>query len=591
MNCFFRKDWKLKTEYWLSIFLVMMLLVIIQGCGDSSGSSTDSSSSSSSSDSSDDASDDSSDSSTGSDLEVASFAVSVAKDASTYNTEDIVENISFEYIIYVDFSNSTARLGSGTEQTITTNAITVLEFGDTNVTFMQTDYGISLNSTVDADIIYNLSGELVGTLTVSSNNPYQLYLDGVTITGSAGPALDLESSQKAFIVAADDTLNTLTDAADREMTMKAAVYGKGPIIFSGQGAIDITGDYKHGIFSKDYIRISGGQLDVTVSQRDAVRSVNGFIFDDGNLTLFANGSATDDESKGIKVEGQEDADGAGKGYVVVNGGYITITSVSKAITAGWDIDDDAETTATSDDPNPYVEINNGVIDIVTTGTPYEYTLDGETVSLSPEGIEAKSNLVINSGYITAFTTDDSLNAGSDIDINGGYVYCISSRNDAIDANGELTIAGGVIVAIGSLEPEGAFDCDQNTFAITGGTFVGIGGALSEPTESACTGNAIILGSLTTGSTMALKADDGTVAFAFTIPQSYSIMLLSSPLIETGGQYTVYSGGTASANQIFYGLYLGDLTYTQGSAANSFTVSSCITNLGTSMRRLEASAGL
>lgn len=206
-------------------------------------------------------------------------------------------------------------------------------------------------------------------------------------------------------------------------------------------------------------------------------------------------------------------------------------------------------------------------------------LDGETVSSSPEGIEAKSNLVINSGYITVSTTDDALNAGNNIDINGGYIYCISSNNDAIDANGNLTIAGGVLVAIGSREPEGAFDCDRNTFAITGGTFVGIGGALSEPTENVCTGNAVILGSLTNGSTMALKADDGTAAFAFTIPNTYNIMLLSSPLIETGGQYTVYSGGTATGDQTFYGLYLGDLGYTQGSAVNSFTVSSCITNLG------------
>ena len=50
-----------------------------------------------------------------------------------------------------------------------------------------------------------------------------------------------------------------------------------------------------------------------------------------------------------------------------------------AITAAWDIDDDATTAVTSDDPDPYVEINNGVIDITTTGTPYETA----TASLSP----------------------------------------------------------------------------------------------------------------------------------------------------------------------------------------------------------------
>ena len=204
---------------------------------------------------------------------------------------------------------------------------------------------------------------------------------------------------------------------------------------------------------------------------------------------------------------------------MINGGYIDITSVAKGITAGWDIDEDAETSSTSDDPSPYVEINNGVITITTTGTPYEYVSAGTTVSCSPEGIEGKSDLTINSGYLTINTTDDALNAGEAIVINGGYIYCVSSDNDAIDANGTLTIAGGVIVAIGASVPEGAFDCDQNTFAIKGGTFVGIGGALSTPTASACSQNAVILGSVTKGLTLALQADD-TVPFAFTIPQSY-----------------------------------------------------------------------
>lgn len=579
----------MKTSYWMAIFLALVLIVSAGGCGSSGGGASDSSSdissddsnSSDSSDSSDDSNTSDDDSTTTSDT--SQYAVSVAESASTYNSEDVVDNTTFDYTINIDFTGYTAQLSSGTAQTITTGGVTVLTVGDTNVTVAETDYGVTVTATVSANVRYNLTGELNGTFSLSSESPYQLYLNGVSISGTAGPALDLESSQKVFIVSAPDTANTLTDASSRSMTMKAALYGKGPMIFSGQGAVNVTGDYKHGIFSNDYIRVRGGEINVTVNQRDAIRSVNGFIFDDGDLTIYANGTTTDDESKGIKVEGLEDTEGAGKGYVVINGGYITITSVDKGITAGWDIDDDAETDSLLDDPSPYVEINNGVIDIVTTGTPYEYTQDGETVSSSPEGIEGKSNLTINSGYITLSTTDDALNAGDDIEINGGYIYCISSKNDAIDSNGNLTIAGGVIVAIGSTAAEGAFDCDQNTFAITGGTFVGIGGALSTPTTSACTQNAVILGSLTKGSTMALKAADGTVAFAFTIPQTYTIMLLSSPRIATGTKYTIYTGGTASADQEFYGLYLGDLSYTQGTAGSSFTVSSCITNLNATNR--------
>lgn len=565
----------MRTKRLLCIFFAIMIFATLEGCGNSTNdeSNTSSSSSDSSSDSSD-----SSDESTSASIDVSAYAVSVAETADSYDSEDLVENTTFGYTIYLDFSENTVQLESETAQTITTDGVTLLSDSGTTVIVTETDYGITISASIDANIKYSLSGELDGTLIISSSSDYQLYLDDVTISGSAGPALDLESTQKAFIVSATDTTNVLSDSSARSLTMKAAMYGKGPMIFSGDGSIMVTGNYKHGIFSKDYIRVCGGELDVAVTMKDAVRSVNGFIFDDGDLTINAAGTTTDDESKGIKVEGSESTDGAGKGFVVINGGYIDITSVDKGITAGWDIDEDADTTDdTSDDPDPYVEINSGVIAITTTGTPYEYQSGGTTVSSSPEGIEGKSDLTINSGYITVSTTDDSLNAGDSITVNGGYIYCVSSDNDAIDSNGSLTIAGGVLVAIGASAPEGAFDCDQNTFAVTGGTFVGIGGAYSTPTRSACTQNVVILGSGTKGNTIGIKAADDSVAFAFTIPQSYSTMLLSSPDIETGTRYTVYTGGTASGDDTFYGLYLDSLSYTQGTAGTTFTVSSSVTN--------------
>ncbi|HOP40800.1 MAG TPA: carbohydrate-binding domain-containing protein, partial [Geobacteraceae bacterium] len=353
------------------------------------------------------------------------YVASVAESASSYNSADVISNNAFDYVVTINFTANTAQLSSGSAQTITTEGVTLLASGGTGITVAKTTYGITITSAVNANVRYNLTGKLNGTLTVLSSSAYQLYLEGVTIAASEGPALDLESTQKVFIVSAPGTTNTLSDSSTRSMTMKAALYGKGPMIFSGDGTLNVAGSYKHGIFSNDYIRVRGGTLNVAVSVKDAVRSVNGFIFDDGTLTINASGTTTDDESKGIKVEGSEST-GTGKGFVVINGGTITISSVGKAITAGWDIDEDAITIDTSDDPSPYVEINNGVITITTTGTPYEYVSGGTTVSCSPEGIEAKSNLTINSGYLIINTTDDALNAGKAITINGGYIYCASS---------------------------------------------------------------------------------------------------------------------------------------------------------------------
>jgi len=508
------------------------------------------------------------------------YAVSVAETASSYHAEDVIGNIHFDYAIDVDLTARTAKLTTASEAiNITNDGITILTVGGTNVVIAGTDTGITVTSTVDAAIRYNLTGTFNGTLTFSSADIYQIHLNGVAINASAGPALNLESSQKAFIVTASGTTNTLADSANRTLKMKAALFSNGPIIFSGDGTLSVSGCYKHGIFSNDYIRINGSTLHVAASVKDAVRSVNAFIFDDGNLSINATGTTTDDESKGIKVEGLEGDTGVGKGFIVINGGTIDITSVGKAITAAWDIDEDADTSSTIDDPDPDVIINNGVINITTTGQPYE-NADGS--SLSPEGIEAKSDMTINNGYLTINTTDDALNAGKSITINGGYLYCASSHNDAIDSNGELSLKGGVLVAIGSSAPEGSFDYDDDdpsttyAFRINGGTFVGIGGNTAKPTS--VTQSVVVLGSLASGA-MALKSSNGEVAFAFTIPHSYNTMILSSPNISTGTKYTLYTGGSVAATNVFHGLYLGSITYSGGLTASSFTVSSAITKIG------------
>lgn len=506
---------------------------------------------------------------TAADASTQNYTVTVTSGYTGYTAEDILGNNTFGNTIEIDFSANTAKLSpGGTLLTITTDGVLPL----TNVTVAQTTYGITITSTVSEKIIYKLSGVLSGTLTVNSSSAYQLYLNGVTINPTAGPALDLESSQKVYIVSASGTTNTLTDSSTRSLTMKASLYGKGPMIFSGNGTLSVTGSYKHAIFSNDYIRMREGTLNVAVSTKDAVRSVNGFIMDNGNLAINATGTTTDDESKGIKIEGVEGT-GAGKGYIIINGGYITITSAGKAITAGWDIDEDATTSETSDDPNPYVIVNNGVINITTTVVPYETS----TASCSPEGIEAKKALTVNNGYIIINATDDGFNAITSITLNGGYIYIKSTYADGLDSNGGMAVNGGFIVAIGqSGVMESSFD-SQSSFSITGGTFVGIAANVHQP--SSVTQNTVVLGSLTAGNTMALRANDGTIAFAYYIPQAYQTMILSSPDIASGTTYTVYTGGTASGDVVFHGLYLGGLVYAGGTAGSSFTVSSNVTKIG------------
>ena len=264
----------------------------------------------------------------------------------------------------------------------------------------------------------------------------------------------------------------------------------------------------------------------------------------------------DDESRGIKVDGEESYEGAGLGYIVINGGTLDITTVGKAITAYFDIEEDGDTASTTFDPNPDVIINNGVITIPTTGHAYETPY----ASCSPEGLEGKDELIVNNGYIVIYTDDDCLNAGTGIEINGGYLYCVSASNDAIDSNGYLLISGGIIVAIGSDAPEGAFDCDQN------------------PTASVSTQNSFILSNFNVqqGEIFALTDSSGECLLVCELPASANTMLFSSPDIQDSGIYGMYFSGIGGGDYIFGGMYLDNLYYTIYGTGNSFRILSKVT---------------
>jgi hypothetical protein len=213
-------------------------------------------------------------------------------------------------------------------------------------------------------------------------------------------------------------------------------------------------------------------------------------------------------------------------------------------------------------PDPFVEINGGNINVVTTGQPYEGRSDSDP-SCSPEGIEAKADLTINAGTITLKTTDDSINAGGNIVINGGAIYACSSLNDAIDANGSggITINGGVIVAIGGNGGECAFDCDNAPFTINGGYVLGLGGSNYTAPSASGKQTTLVLGGSSFGSTdssLAITDSNEEAVFVYTLPNaSRELMILSSPNLKTGTSYSVKTGTTVKTGSAsrFHNLYI------------------------------------
>ena len=225
-----------------------------------------------------------------------------------------------------------------------------------------------------------------------------------------------------------------------------------------------------------------------------------------------------------------------------------------------------------------------------------------------EGLESKNGVYIKGGNIIVDTYDDAINGKYHVQFDGGLVYLNSRGNDAVDSNGTMTVTGGFVLAYGQTSPEGAFDCDQNTFKVTGGTLIGIGGHATNPTSSVCTQRSLVYSGVTSGTALQIVDANGNDLLTLQVPTysgggsnpgggggwpggggggwpggpggggGGSLTLLYSSADLQQGTITVKQGGTISGGENFYGYYTG-ATYSGETSSKSVTISGMVTTYG------------
>lgn len=448
--------------------------------------------------------------------------------------DDLLENSSFEYTVEIELTDTSA------------NVINPLEGNGVDITI--SDGSLTVESS-QSSVAYEISGSLSdGYLKFYSEKKFKLVLNSCNINNSTGPAINIQTGKTAFVVLNGN--NSLFDGSSysdvpEDEDAKSTFFSEGQLVFSGSGSLNVAGNYKHGIASDDYIRIIEGSITVSKAVKDAVHANDYIVVDDGILNLSASSDGMDCE----------------EGYIVINDGSFVINVSDDGIVASYDIDEAEEP---DDSISPYVTINGGTFEIDCS---------------SGEGIESKSALTINGGVFEINSKDDGLNAIEELYINGGQLYVYSSSNDAIDSNGDITISGGTTIAIGSRSPEGGFDADRNTFKITGGTVLGLGGSTTSPSSSASTQNSLILGSFSGNTILHIHSESGYEALTFLMPTSASTIVYSSSKLVSNENYIIYSGGSVSDGSSFHGLYTSG-TYSGGSSiGTNFTIYNKVTQLG------------
>lgn len=395
-------------------------------------------------------------------------------------------------------------------------------------------------------------------------NDYVLIEGGIITTRSIGEGIECE---KGYVEILGGTVEIITIGKKGH-----GIKSKTTTLVNTTGTINITtyGDASKGFNSEEGMEIINGTIyiqtagdafweeeEADISSCAGIKCDKNLDIYSGDITIISVGSG----GKGINITGDLN---------IYNANLIIYTTGDQYV-----YDRNNDTAAKAIRVKGDLTIYDGVIKI-------------RTYKTEAEGLESKANLVIKGGNLDVRAYDDCINAGTHIQIDGGYIYCLSSANDGIDSNGTLSVTGGVIVSAGTTSPEAGIDCDNGDFEITGGIIIGIGGDTSIPTSRLCTQPSVVFKTSSSNiSTLCIESDSGEQALVFKLPVTYSrsmAVLFSSPELKSNTNYTIYTNGDISGgSNYFYGIYTG-ATYSNGSSVGTFSTNSMVSSVGSNLNR-------
>ena len=262
---------------------------------------------------------------------------------------------------------------------------------------------------------YIVSGNLADgsiTVTTSENDKIQIVLNGVKIACSSGPAIDVQSADKCFITLAEGTQNSLSDGSVfTSEDANACIYATCDLTINGSGSLDVSGNYRHGVFSKDDLVVYGGSINVSAVE-DGLNGKDSVKIGAGDISI-------DSGADGVKSSKSTNPE---KGFVYVSGGSLSIDAEDDGIQvkthlciAGGSIEIDAADDALHSDLEG--ALNGGSTSVRSGDDAFHCETklkvnDGSFIAETcSEGYEAEW-VVVNGGDTNICALDDAMNASA-----------------------------------------------------------------------------------------------------------------------------------------------------------------------------------
>lgn len=282
--------------------------------------------------------------------------------------------------------------GSSATVTVASNIssyVTVSSGTSSHVKILQAESFAGVDATVDnedGEIIYVLSGTSTdGQFYLEGAYKCTVELNGLTLTNPSGPAINIQNGKRVSVSAKKNTTNTLVDGANDDYN--GCYHCKGHTKFKGKGTLNVTGNAKHAVYSKEYIEIKNLTLNITGAVKDGIHCKEYFLMESGTVTIS---SAGDD---GLQVELANDPatsvttdhEDENTGNFYMEGGTLTISNYAgKAVKTDGDIvNTGGKRNYSESDTQTYA----GISDIQGSAVSVQYyDLNGRRISRPQHGI-------------------------------------------------------------------------------------------------------------------------------------------------------------------------------------------------------------
>jgi len=373
-------------------------------------------------------------------------------------------DLDLENVIKIEYKNGSAPVVTDAPSEV------IIEIADENVV-------VRIPNTSAVEYNFVLSGTTTnGSLKFYGDVRKRLYLNGVNITNSSGPAINIQKSERVIVHLVNGTQNFLTDGPNYNIPngeqAKGAFFSEGKLHFEGSGALEVKGKYNHAIVADNDLEINNGKIIVKESANDGIHANDEIKITGGVLEISSKGDAIQSEKEGtskIKIRGGKikAVTTEIKSHGIASEGSVSIDSVaviqvnvlgngSKGIRARDYIEfkggktsikvSGSKHTENDDESNPAgVKLSNIAADLFIEGG--ELTI--KSTGSGAKGISVDHHATISDGNTDIEADDDGIKVKGDLKITGGTLKVTSAKKKALEVTGDYSKTGGNVTLNGN----------------------------------------------------------------------------------------------------------------------------------------------